>query len=436
MLFSNIALLTPGQPSREGMFVATKGGKIAAVGERRPEGNFGEEYDGRGKLLIPGLVNGHCHVPMTLVRGYGTGLPLQEWLNTYMFPYEDQIHPQDAYWGAMLGIAEMLRGGVASFSEQYMFADSICQAVVESGIKCNFSRSLVCFDDDTYLESDRRQEAIRNCETYQNAADGRLKVEFAAHGEYTTTEKCIRDIVELAHRYHTGVQIHLSETKKEHEECKGRHQGRTPTQYLRDCGFFDLPALAAHGVWLEEEDLEILAEKGVGIAYNPTSNMKLGSGFAPVRRMLDKGICVGLGTDGAGSNNNLNMLEEAHLGLLIQSGHTGNCQELTAEEMLAMATVHGARNQRREDCGRVEEGFRADLAVLDLDRPHLTPLHDLTNQLFYAAQASDVVLTMVDGRVLYRDGRLTTIDLERVLYEARRANWDVLARLAAARQQG
>ena len=174
----------------------------------------------------------------------------------------------------------------------------------------------------------------------------------------------------------------------------------------------------------------------MGIAYNPTSNMKLGSGFAPVRRMLDKGICVGLGTDGAGSNNNLNMLEEAHLGLLIQSGHTGNCQELAAEEMLAMATVHGARNQRREDCGRVEEGFRADLAVLDLDRPHLTPLHDLTNQLFYAAQASDVVLTMVDGRVLYRDGRLTTIDLERVLYEARRANWDVLARLAAARQQG
>ena len=435
MLFSNIALLTPDQPPREGMFVATKGGRIVHVADHRPEGNFGEEYDGRGKLLIPGLVNGHCHVPMTLVRGYGTGLPLKDWLETYMFPYEDQIHPENAYWGAMLGIGEMLMGGVTSFSEQYMFADSICKAVVESGIKCNFSRSLVCFDDDSYLESDRRLEAIRNFETYHNAGDGRLKVEFAAHGEYTTTEKCIRDIADLASRYNTGVQIHLSETQKEHEECKGRHGGRTPTQYLRDCGFFDRPALAAHGVWLEPGDMEILAEKKVGIAYNPSSNMKLGSGFAPVRRMLDAGITVGLGTDGAGSNNNLNMLEEAHLGLLIQSGHTGNCQELGAGEMLAMATVNGARNQGREDCGRVEEGFKADLAVLDLDKPHLTPVHDLTNQLFYAAQASDVVLTMVDGRVLYRDGRLTTIDMERVMYETRKANWDILARLAASRAQ-
>lgn len=380
-----------------------------------------ETYDERksmsGKLLLPGFVNCHCHSPMVLLRGVGSDLCLQEWLFDRIFPVEDRLEqiPGGIGIGSELAILEMLACGVTSFTDMYMQPEDTAQAVLASGIKANLSRPVQCFDpDEPYEKNFRVRESLALFDRFHNAGSGRLKIDFCIHAEYTCTDAVTRaysaDCLARGARMH----LHLSETRREHEECKKKHNGMTPAEYFRAMGTFDSPTTAAHCVWSEPGDLEIFREKGVSPVHNPSSNMKLGSGFAPIPQMLEAGLNVTLGTDGAASNNNLNFFEELHLASVIHNGFHHDPTILTPSQLLAMATENGARAQGRENTGALAVGKRADIIAVCLDKPHLRPAFEALSTVAYQAQGSDVCMTMVDGKILYENGEYKTLDRERI----------------------
>ena len=415
MLFSNIDILDEHLEHRKGYYIGVKDGRIAYIGETAPQEDFGEVYDGEGKLLMPGFVNAHSHSAMTLMRGYGENLALADWLNRRIFPFEAKLDAEAIYNGTMLAAAEMLRFGIVSTSDMYFCGEAVSRAVLESGIKMNFSHSVTCFDERGAKELPVYQETMDVLRQYHNAGDKRLKLDLAIHAEYTSTEKVVRDMAGIAKETGLNIQLHLSETQVEQEACKQRRGGRTPARYFYDAGVFDARCTAAHCVWLEGEDFDILKEKGVTAACNPMSNLKLASGFCPAPKLLEKGVNVALGTDSVASNNSLNMLEEVKLFATLFKATTGDPTAITPKQALYAATRAGALAQGREDCGLLKEGFRADLIVMDLrEKPYLRPCHDMVNNVVFSAQGTDVCLTMVDGRVLYRDGLYTTLDPERV----------------------
>ena len=375
--------------------------------------------EGQGDLLIPAFYNAHCHAAMTLFRGYGEDLPLSRWLEERIFPAEDRLTHQSVYTATKLAIAEMIRGGVVSFTDMYMFEDAVAEAVLETGVKANLARSLVSFDPDIDTKKDSRfAEAQRLYENYHNAGDGRVKIEFSLHAEYTNVPRYCAYVGEYTAARNIGMQIHLSETEREHNECIARH-GKTPARFFYDLGVLDVPTSAAHCVWVSDEDIAILAEKGVSAVHNPVSNLKLGSGVMPMRKMLDAGINVALGTDGVASNNRLDLMREMQTAAILHKGINRDPAITVAKEMLPLATRNGALSQGRTDCGRVEVGMRADLILINRNSFHNMPSYDDYALLCYSAERSDVRLTMADGRILYRNGEYTCIDEERLRYEAR-----------------
>ena len=394
---------------------------FGAVGTTAPkaEAQYDEVIDGRGNLLIPGLYNTHCHAAMTIFRGYGEDLPLDRWLNEKIFPAEDKLTQVAVRTGTELAIAEMLANGIVSFSDMYMFEDMVGKAVLDTGIKANLSRSIVSFTDADPAADFRFDETRALVSEFHGADDGRILVDASLHAEYTNTERMTRFIAEYAVREGLGVQIHLSETEKEHAECMARREGRSPAAFFRDCGLFDARTTAAHCVWVTEDDMDILREKKVAVAHNPVSNLKLGSGVMPMRKMLDRGVLVTLGTDGAASNNNLDILKEMQYAILLGKGISRAPEKVVASEMLPIATVNGALAQGRENCGKIETGYRADAVLIDLDSIHAIPSYGYETTLLYSANSSDVRMTMVDGRVLYRNGEYKTIDIEKLKYQAK-----------------
>ncbi len=384
-----------------------------------PDFRADEVIDCRGDLLIPAFYNAHCHAAMTLFRGYGEDLPLQRWLEEKIFPAEEKLTFRSVYHATTLAIAEMLRAGIASFSDMYMFEDAVAEAVLATGIKANVSRSLVSFDPNIDMGStERMNEAVRLAEWYHRMDDDRILVDFSLHAEYTNVPRACTYVAEVAKRFDTGMQIHLSETEKEHNECIGRW-GKTPTEFFLDTGVLDLRTTAAHGVYLTDSDIAILAEKGASVAHNPVSNLKLGSGVLPIRKLMDGGVNVALGTDGVASNNRLDILRELQLASILHKGVNREPSIVTARELFPLATRNGALAQGREDCGRIEEGYRADLVLIKRDSLHNMPCYDDYAMLAYSAETSDVRMTMVDGRILYKDGEYTSIDEERIRYEAK-----------------
>ncbi|MDR0862033.1 MAG: amidohydrolase, partial [Oscillospiraceae bacterium] len=415
MLLRNIAYIDENFLPQKGD-VAVADGRIAAIGEHIT-GDYGEVIAGEGRLLLPGFINAHCHVPMTLLRGYGEGLPLQEWLNERIFPFEDRMTAEDTYWGALVGIAEMLASGVTSFSDMYSFCESVCEAAKLAGIKLNMSRGIVEFGDGGLYGSTRHAESERLIDAWNGACDGRIIAETAIHTEFTTNERVVREQAEYAKSRGVGVHVHLSETRREHVEGLQR-RGVTVAKYFEDTGLFDSRVVAAHCTHVTEEDMKILQRHGVTAVHCPSSNLKLGSGIAPVPRMLELGVNVALGTDGASSNNNLNMLEELHLAALIHRGAAENPTLTPPEQMLRAATVSGAIAQGRADTGLIKVGYRADFAVLDTDKPHLTPTHDALSSVVFSAQASDVCMTVVDGRIVYKDGEVLLFNAREAMNKA------------------
>ena len=393
--------------------------RIASIGEVLPEAPDAEVIDCKGDLLIPAFYNTHCHAAMTLFRGYGEDLPLQRWLEERIFPAEDRLTHKSVLAGTRLAIAEMIRNGIASFSDMYMFEDAVAEAVLESGMKANLSRSFVSFDPNADLAGDFRfEEFLSLAKDYHGTDDGRILVDMSLHAEYTNQPRYCRQVADYAVSHGFGMQIHLSETEKEHLECIGRHQ-KTPTEFFCDVGVLDVRTTAAHCVWVSDGDLAILAEKGVSVAHNPVSNLKLGSGVMPLRKMLDVGINVTLGTDGVASNNRLDLLREMQTAAILHKGVNRDPAITVAAEMLSLATRNGALAQGRSDCGRVEVGQRADLVLIDRNSLHNMPSYDDYAMLAYSADRSDVLLTMVDGRILYRNGAYTLIDEERLRYECK-----------------
>ena len=393
--------------------------KITEITENLPVLPAAEVVECGGNLLIPAFYNAHCHAAMTLFRGYGEDLPLQRWLNEKIFPAEEKLTYQSVYSASKLAIAEMLKNGVASFSDMYMFVDATAEAVLETGIKANLSRSLVSFDPDIDMTKDHRlKEAIDLAARYHNTGNGRLKMDFSLHAEYTNVPRACAYVGAYAKEHGYLMQLHLSETEQEHNECIARH-GKTPTAFFNDLGVLDTPTVAAHCVWVSDEDLELMAQKGVTAVHNPVSNLKLGSGVMPLRKMLDKGINVALGTDGVASNNRLDVLREMQTAAILHKGIMRDPACTTAAQMPAFATRNGAIAQGREDCGEIREGARADLILIDRHSIHNMPSYDDYALLSYSAERSDVRLTMADGRILYQNGAYTLIDEERLRFEAR-----------------
>ncbi len=430
MLFRDITIIDENFKVRRHCYVGIKGDKIDYISHKMPQEDYGEVYAGRDKVLIPGLVNAHCHVAMTLLRGYAEGLPLDRWLQEKVFPFEAKIQGEHFYYGAMLGIAEMLASGVTSFSEMYFSVDEIARAVEETGIKCNLAVGVTSVGQSASFEQNPMVVHLKEMhQKWNGAQNGRILVDTCLHAEYTTDEHTVREMAALAQEWGSITHIHLSETKKEQEECKTRHGGRSPARYFADCGILNGPTHFAHCVHLEEEDRRLLAEHGASVAHCPASNLKLGSGIADVAALRSSGICVAIGTDGAASNNNLDMLAELRLASLLCKGSTGDPCALPPEEVLYMATRAGALSQGRENCGLIKEGFQADLAVIDLHRPHIQPVFDELNAIVYAARSSDVVLTMCDGRVLYRDGVYLTLGDEGIIAGCARSSGEILEKL-------
>lgn len=421
MLFQNIHILCPDGQVLPNAYLKTNGDTIAFVGQNPPPSDGDTLYNGSGKLLIPGFVNAHCHVPMTLLRSMGTGLPLNQWLHNAIFPVEGRMTKQQSYTGALLGIAEMLKSGVTSFTDMYLFGISCCEAVIASGIKANLSMGVTCFDDTPFYQIPFVKETIEMVNTYHNSANGRLKIDAGIHGEYTSNPQVVQAMGEFAKKHKLHTHIHLGETEAETNDCIARHK-KTPAAYFESLGFFKNPTTAAHCVYLTDQDMDLLAANQVTVAHCPISNLKLGSGVADVVKMAEKGIHVAIGTDGPASNDNLYFFEDMKVTSLLQKGIHRNPTVLPANTILQMATKNGALSQGRLDTGVIAPGKKADLAVIDFNAVHLTPTANWIDTLLYAAIPTDVCLTMVDGKVLYQDGNFLTIDIEKVLAEARQAS--------------
>lgn len=404
----------------EGYFLAVEGDKISYIGSERPQGEFDEIKDMSGKILMPGLINCHNHSPMVLLRGIGSDLPLQQWLFDTVFPIEDKLTAQDIKAGSELALLEMISGGTVSFSDMYFEPEMTIEAVAESGIKANISRPVQSFDPNEAPEqSYRMREALELYEKYNNSFDGRVLVDFCIHAEYTCTPKIASAFIEKVNERNGNLHIHLSETKKEHDECVAKY-GKTPTEWFNEMGGFDSSAFAAHCVWLTESDMEIFKAKNVSVVHNPTSNMKLASGFAPIQKMFDRGINVALGTDGASSNNNLDMLEEIHLTSIIHNGYMLDATVMNADTILKLATLNGAKLQRRANCGEIKVGNKADIIAISYEAPHMYPVLDKKALLTYSVQSSDVAMTMVDGKILYENGEFKTLDRERIYHDVKK----------------
>ena len=399
-------------------YIGIKDGRIDLISDSLPENAEAREViDGRNKIAMPGLVNAHSHSAMTLMRNYADDMALEKWLFDNIFPVEAKLTDKDVNWGTMLGISEMLKSGITAFADMYMFMDEVARAVTESGIKANLCKSPVQFFEDGQLKRlDKSQGTIDYYNSYHNSADGRIKVFVEIHSVYMFNENTLRNAAQLAKQLNTGIHIHLLETVAEVESSK-KDYGMTSIEICRETGVLDVPVMAAHCVHLTDSDLRIMKEKNASIVHNPTSNLKLGSGIARVPEMMDMGINVCLGTDGAASNNNLNMFEEMNISAILHKGVAMNPQLMKAQDVLKMGTVNGARAIGFDDTGVLSEGMKADIILVDTDKPHFYPKNDPMAMIVYSAQAADVDTVIVDGNVLMKNREFTHIDEEKIKFE-------------------
>ncbi len=428
MLFSDISIIDSNFAVRDHMYVGLRGNSISYVSDTEPEEDFGSVYKGKGKLLVPAFFNAHAHNAMTLLRGYGGGLNLQHWLENKIFPFEAKLTEEDVYSGTLLAMAESIRFGAVCSTDMYFFPDAIARAVADSGAKANISNAITCFDDRSLEELPVYRVVLDSIKNWHGAEDGKIRIDISLHAEYTSTEKIAREVAELARNEGLRLHIHAAETERESEECLAR-RGMSPIEYLKYCGLLDMPATLAHCVWVSEEDMDTIKESGATVATCPVSNMKLASGFADIPLMLSKGINVALGTDGASSNNSLNMLSDIKTLALANKCLRRDPSILPASELICMISRAGALSQGRDDCGLIAEGFKADLAVINMDLPNMQPLHDPLENLLFSSSGGEVCLTVCDGKELYRDGEFKTIDVERAEYEVRSCTERILGEL-------
>ncbi|MFD1646578.1 amidohydrolase [Haloarchaeobius litoreus] len=375
-----------------------------------------EELDASGGLVMPGLVNAHTHVAMTLLRGYADDKPLEAWLQEDIWPAEGELTPADVRVGAELGMLEMIKTGTTAFADMYFHVPEIVDAVADAGLRARLGHGVVTVAKGTETAHDDAEESIEVAREFDGAADGRVRTAFMPHSLTTVGSNFLDEYVPQAREAGVPVHIHANETVDEVEPIVEEY-GMRPLEYAREHGLLEPEDFVAHGVHTTPEEHELLAETGAGVVHCPASNMKLASGMAPVQAMRDAGVSVGLGTDGAASNNDLSLFDEMRDAAMLGKLAADDASAVPAEAVVEMATQGGA-DVTGLPGGRIEAGSAADLVVVDLDAPHLTPGHDLVSHLAYAATGSDVRHTMCDGAVLMRDREVLTMDEESVLERA------------------
>ncbi|MBD0372001.1 MAG: amidohydrolase [Pyrinomonadaceae bacterium] len=402
--------------------LAIQGGRIVALGTRAEvdaKYTAGETIDATGKVIIPGLINTHTHVPMTLFRGLADDLDLQEWLTKYIFPAEAKNVTEDfVRTGTQLGLAEMIRGGTTTYCDMYYFEDAIAEETAKAGVRGLLGETVIRFP---VADNKTPDDAIAYTGRFVKKWNGHALITpaIAPHAPYTLTEEQLKAVRAFSDRTGAPIVIHVAETRKEVEDIEKEH-GARPVAYLARIGFLNNRVIAAHVVWANAEEIALLKRLGVGVAHNPQSNMKLASGVAPVPQMLAADVAVGLGTDGAASNNDLNMWEEMDTAAKLHKVSTGDPKVISAEQAFEMATIRGARALHLDSqIGSLEVGKRADLCIVDLDDLNQTPLYNIYSHLVYATKASDVRTVIIEGRVVMRDRNLLTLDENGIKVRAR-----------------
>ena len=417
ILIKNTTLITLNDKKEvvENIDIAIVEDKIKYIGNIDDSFIPDEVLDGTNKITMPGLINTHTHIPMSLFRNYADDLPFWEWLHDRILPLEKNLTGDHVYWGSMLSIAEMIKSGITSFVDMYFFVEDIAKAVEETGIRSFLSLSVTDGEENIEKGLVETKKFIKN---FDNRSNGRINVRIAPHAPYSCSDEFLKRLTELSHKFDKGINIHVSESEKEVEDSLDKF-GKTPVERLNDLGMLDAKTLAVHCVHLSDRDIEIFKEKNISVSNNPGSNLKLGNGFARINDLLDNDINVSLGTDGSASNNNLNMFEEMTIASLINKVLDKNPEAVPAYKALEMATINGARAINTEtEIGSIEIDKKADIILIDLNKPHFYPRYNPVASLVYSAQASDVDTVIVNGDILMKDGKLLTIDIEDVMKNA------------------
>ena len=403
--------------------VAVKDGRVVAVGtaaEMDLNYSSRQVIDATGKVVVPGLINGHTHVPMTLFRGIADDLDLQEWLTKYIFPAEAKNVTEDfVRVGTRLGLAEMIRSGTTTYCDMYYFEDAIADETFKAGMRGVLGETVIDFP---VADNKTNAEAMAYVEKFVSHWKGNslIVAAIAPHAPYTVSEDHLKAVRAFSDRTGAPIVTHISETKREVDDSI-RDKGASPVEYLNRFGFLNDKVIAAHMVWPSEAELALLKKLGVGLVHNPQSNMKLASGVAPVPEMLKADMPVGLGTDGAASNNDLNLWEEMDTAAKLHKLNSKDPKVVSAQEAFEMATIRGARALHLEkEIGSIEKGKRADLAIVDLDDLNQTPYYNIYSDLVYSAKAGDVRTVIIEGRVVMRDRRLLTLNEATIKADARR----------------
>ncbi|ADG13768.1 amidohydrolase [Methanocaldococcus infernus ME] len=391
--------------------------KIVKIGEVKREEEM-EVIDGSKKIAIPGLINTHTHIPMTLFRGVADDLPLMEWLNNYIWPMEAKLNEEIVYYGTLLGCIEMIKTGTTTFNDMYFYLEGIAKAVEESGLRAFLAYGMIDLFDE-----ERREKELKNAEKYieylNKLGCERIKPALGPHAPYTCSKELLAEVNKLAKKYSVPIHIHMNETLEEIKRVK-ELTGMKPFEYLNSFKFFDgVKVIAAHCVHLSDEEIKIIKEKRVNVSHNPISNLKLASGVAPIPKLLKEGINITLGTDGCGSNNNLNLFEEIKVCAILHKGVNLDPTLIKADEAFNFATINGAK-ALDINAGKLEEGALADIVLINKDNPTLQPLENISSHLVYSFNGfvDDVI---IDGNVVMRDGKILTIDEEKVYEEAEKA---------------
>ncbi|MHA6533343.1 amidohydrolase [Paenibacillus sp. BAC0078] len=390
---------------------------ITYIGKEKPALEAGTQtIDGSRLLFMPGLVNTHGHTAMSLLRGYGDDMVLQSWLQEKMWPMEEKFTGEDVYWGTSLSVLEMLKGGTTTFLDMYDHMDRVAEVTELSGIRAVLMRGVIglCPEE---VQNHKLAEAVAFARNWHGKADGRITAMISPHAPYTCPPDFFVKFVQAAHDLDLPMHTHMSETRREVEQNAADY-GLRPVAHLEKLGMFTRPSLVAHGVHLNDEEIEILARYNVGVSHNPGSNLKLASGVARVPELLRAGVKVSLGTDGAASNNNLDMFEEMRLAALIHKGVSGDPTAVPAPEALLMATEYGAQSIFLNNVGRLAPGMKADFIAVDIDQPHFLPHSDLLSHVVYSASAKDVAHVWVDGKQVVKNGECLTLDEEQIRRKA------------------
>ncbi|CDG64182.1 MAG: 5-methylthioadenosine/S-adenosylhomocysteine deaminase [Methanobacterium sp.] len=401
--------------------------KIVEITSGNTPDNADEVINGEGKCLIPGLVNTHTHLSMSLMRGLADDLPLDTWLNDHIWPMEANLEEEHCYVGALLSALEMIKSGTTTCNDMYFYMDEVARALDESGMRGVISHGMIDLFDDEKRKAEFK-ETTRIIEKCHNTADGRIQVSLGPHTPYTCSPELLNWVRKKADEKGLRIHIHVSETEREVDDSLNERMKR-PFEYLEDLKFLGPDVLAAHSVWLSGAEIALIKANKVKLSHNPLSNMKLASGISPVSDLMANGVCVSLGTDGAASNNNLDLFQEMKMSSLLQKVRKLDPTVMPASKVLEMATINGATALGMEnEIGSIEVGKKADLVLVDMKAPHLTPYRNPISHLVYSTEGADVSTVICNGNILMKEKELLVLDEAEVMARAENAAQDLLSK--------